>query len=295
MATNGAQSDRDALSPTMSDDGGRASFLSDATTLDASPAPLPCDAGLFLCTRVFVRTVASATTARLGFTAELPGVTGVISQAYRVMEGVISANGASRAVVIAGSYTTANTTIAVQAFGAYAFAPDPPTAADVFGSTPTVAPGLTSIAADPTGRFRGYCFGDTPTSFCVGVFDMQTWVTGATPPGTQPDCTSVSFSADGLTVFFASSGGSLVAGDTNGASDVFAVDLDADDDGMSAGWESVFRFSDLTAADGSLDADNNGVTNQQEFVAGTNPRGLFKYYLAEGALNAFFNTEINVF
>jgi hypothetical protein len=37
------------------------------------------------------------------------------------------------------------------------------------------------------------------------------------------------------------------------------------------------------------------VTNQQEFVAGTNPRGLFKYYLAEGAQNGFFNTEIAVF
>ena len=41
--------------------------------------------------------------------------------------------------------------------------------------------------------------------------------------------------------------------------------------------------------------DSDGVTNREEFPAGTHPRGLFKYYLAEGAQNGFFNTEIAVF
>jgi hypothetical protein len=295
VATNGAQSDRHSLSPTISDDGARVSFLSDATTLDASPDPLPCDPGAFVCTRVFVRTVASATTTRLLFTVDLPLVTNIVAQAYQVVEGAISGNGASGVVLIYGSYTTGSGQTFVQAFGAYAFPPDAPTAADVVGSAVPAGPTLTSMAVDTTGRFRGYCIADTPSTFRVGVFDMQTWVVGGPPQGPQPDCQSLSFSADGLTVFWASSGGTLVSGDTNAAFDVFALDLDVDDDGMSVGWEDYFRLSDASPADGSLDPDNDGVTNQQEFVAGTNPRGLFKYYLAEGAQNGFFDTEIAVF
>ncbi len=86
VATGGAQSDRDASAPSISDDGSRVSFLSDATTLDASADPLACDAAVLPCTRVFVRTVAGATTTRLGFTVSLPGVSGVVAEAHRVRE-----------------------------------------------------------------------------------------------------------------------------------------------------------------------------------------------------------------
>ena len=64
---------------------------------------------------------------------------------------------------------------------------------------------------------------------------------------------------------------------------------------MAMGWESHFGLNDADPADALLDPDNDGVTNRQEFAAGTHPRGLFKYYLAEGAQNGFFNTEIAVF
>jgi hypothetical protein len=73
------------------------------------------------------------------------------------------------------------------------------------------------------------------------------------------------------------------------------VDFDGDDDGISAGWETAFRLNDADPGDAALDPDNDGVTNQQEYRAGTHPRGLFKYYLAEGAENGFFGTEIDVF
>ena len=42
VASNGAQSDRASLLPTISDDGARIAFISDATTLVASPHPVPC-------------------------------------------------------------------------------------------------------------------------------------------------------------------------------------------------------------------------------------------------------------
>ena len=294
VATGEAQSDRDASAPSISDDGSRVSFLSDATTLDASPDPLACDAAVLPCTRVFVRTVAGATTTRLGFTVSLPGVSGIVAEAYRVRESVIAANGQSVAILAYGLVTTGSGQFSVDAFLAYSFAPGAPTAADVIGSTVGVrAPQLSSVAVDAAGRVRAFCAGEG-SAFAALVFDMQTWVGGGSPQG-LPDCEGVSLSADGLTLFFASSGGTPVAGDTNAAFDVFAADFDADDDGMSSGWENVFRLSDADPADALLDPDNDGVTNQQEFAAGTNPRGLFKYYLAEGAQNGFFNTEIAVF
>jgi hypothetical protein len=293
VATGGAESDRAARSPTISDDGTRVAFLSDATTLDPSGDPLACDPAVIACTRVFVRAVDAGTTTRLGFTVSHPGVTGIVGEAYRVTDSVIAGNGQSVAILAYGFVTTGGGQVSVDAFLAYSFAPGAPTAADVIGSVVSVRPSqLSSIAVDATGRVRAFCAGESP-AFRVLIFDMQTWAGGNGPQ--MPDCEGVSLSADGLTAFFTSSGSTIVGGDTNAAADVFALDLDGDDDGMSVGWETTFRLNDADPGDASLDPDSDGVTNRQEFAAGTNPRGLFKYYLAEGAQNAFFNTEIAVF
>jgi hypothetical protein len=80
-------------------------------------------------------------------------------------------------------------------------------------------------------------------------------------------------------------------GDTNGVADVFVVDLpdffDADDDGMDDRWEATFQVTD---ASGDPDAD--GLTNLQEFQAGSHPNGVARRYLAEGATGTFFQTAI---
>ncbi|MEO6008595.1 MAG: hypothetical protein ABIU38_11085 [Vicinamibacteraceae bacterium] len=295
VPTGGSQSDRDSRSPSISDDGSRVIFLSDAALDYPGADPLPCDAAALPCTRAYRRYVPSQVTARLGFTVKLPGVTGIIAQSYRVVEAVVSPNGSSGAVVIYGSYTTGSGQTFVQAFGPVSATDIFPAETDVFGSAVPSGPTLTSMAVDATGRVRAYCIGNTPTSFLVQVFDLQTWVSNSTSQGTPRDCEGVSLTADGLTAFFATSASTFVPGDTNAAFDVFGFDLDGDDDGMSVGWETNFRLSDANPADAFLDPDSDGVTNRQEYVAGTNPRGLFKYYLAEGAQNAFFNTEIAVF
>jgi hypothetical protein len=74
---------------------------------------------------------------------------------------------------------------------------------------------------------------------------------------------------------------------------VDVYDFDRDDDQMDDQWETAFGL-DTTAADGALDPDGDGQTNQQEHDAGTHPRGMFKRYLAEGAVNAFFTMRLAI-
>ena len=107
--------------------------------------------------------------------------------------------------------------------------------------------------------------------------------------------------ATGSTVYFSSADATLLPGgaDTNGVSDVFAVDLlsrfDRDTDGLDDRWEIAMGldYASSAGADGaSGDPDGDGVTNQQEQTAGSHPKGASREYLAEGADNAFFKTRI---
>lgn len=59
--------------------------------------------------------------------------------------------------------------------------------------------------------------------------------------------------------------------DENGRLSVQSVDDDADGDGMSDAWETLYGLNPNSAADGSLDPDADGLTNLQEFEAGTDP------------------------
>jgi hypothetical protein len=51
--------------------------------------------------------------------------------------------------------------------------------------------------------------------------------------------------------------------------------LDVDSDGIPDNWESDFGFNPGSAADRDLDSDNDGATNWEEYLAGTNPTNQF--------------------
>jgi len=47
---------------------------------------------------------------------------------------------------------------------------------------------------------------------------------------------------------------------------------DSDDDGMPDAWETANGLDQDSAADATLDADHDGMSNEQEYLAGTNPQ-----------------------
>jgi hypothetical protein len=70
---------------------------------------------------------------------------------------------------------------------------------------------------------------------------------------------------------------------------------DADGDALADDWEAAVGLNPTTAEDAAMDSDGDGLTNLQEFQAGSHPNGTARRYLAEGAANAFFTTRVALF
>ena len=78
------------------------------------------------------------------------------------------------------------------------------------------------------------------------------------------------------------------AGLTSGVSHQLVANMvvlaDTDNDGVPDTWETANGFSPTNAADASLDADGDTMTNWEEYIAGTNPTNALSYLKLDGAL-----------
>lgn len=111
--------------------------------------------------------------------------------------------------------------------------------------------------------------GGNPMGFMASteIFDPVTDTFTAGPPMTHTrieHCAATLL--DGRVLIAGGFGGVLL-----GSSELIAINLDADQDGMEDNWELAHGFSPTDRGDAILDADADGLSNLQEFLAGTDP------------------------
>lgn len=150
----------------------------------------------------------------------------------------------------------------------------------IFGETVSRLRATPSSSAD--GRFltlsvtNGASVAEPVAFTQVILYDL--WQTNATllsrsleGVGGNAPATSPTISADGRIVVFDGLASDLVPNDRNGMTDVFLARIgtaDTNGNGLDDGWESHYSLTGATAAG---DADGDGASNAQEFLAGTNP------------------------
>lgn len=94
-------------------------------------------------------------------------------------------------------------------------------------------------------------------------------------------------SADGRVLAFDSSAADFVANDRNFSGDVFLrrfVAVDSDNDGLEDGWE-ILQFGSLNVT-ADADTDNDGISNRDEFRAGTDPNSAASKFVVSTDVNS---------
>jgi hypothetical protein len=139
----------------------------------------------------------------------------------------------------------------------------------------------------------------TPAPAYAQPYGISQWNTsGATGMGCVSGPYVMSASAGEHSAGVPRTGGSyeLTGGFWSGGGPVL-LPTDQDTDFLPDAWEQTFGLAINCANvtdNASGDPDGDGKSNAEELANGTHPRGFFTRYLAEGAVNAFFRTDIAI-
>jgi len=289
-ATDGTQADLPSSTPAISDDGTVIGFASASTSLSSEPDPVVCERAPPACERPFVVDRVAGTTRRV----PMPDFV------TRVDQPPPFAPVTYRIEAVAVGVSPDGSTVFVNA--------------GVYSSVVSITQGFRA-ASWFFDRVHGHLSGH-PGRFAnaigVGAFDGRRVVTNAffqssTPSGTS----SIGDRITGLVATLASGdSGNLPSGTGLGANgryvlleftdisgihrDLFVRDLDPDADGMPSYWETFWGLNPAIGTDAAADPDGDGLTNLAEYTSGGHPFGTVFRYLAEGANNSFFTTNISI-
>jgi uncharacterized repeat protein (TIGR01451 family) len=173
-------------------------------------------------------------------------------------------------------------------------------AVSVRNAGPSPAPSVTMNVALPAGLTFLSCA--APSGSCSGSGNVRAVAYGSIGAGITRAITITAQATAALgstlqTTFNAASASVADPATSNNSATVpTRVSLpDADDDTLPNEWERRFGLDpdSSTGDNGRLgDADQDGLTNEQELAGNTHPRGFFHPLLAEGAQNGFFDVRL---
>ena len=294
VATSGAQADLPSVAPDISGDGTVIAFVSASTLLSAEPDTVPCDRAPPACPRAFVVDVPAGsmavTTRRIpappivtSRVVDTPG--GPLTITFRVEAGQVFVAPDGHSIAVNASSIPSEITNPAN-YEAESWIYDRTLARVTRHDTG-------GLYASWDGRRASYNrFVQGAGS--IGVLDGVTGLddlTATISSGALAFAGDVS--ADGRYVLFQSTASKVVE-DTDDAADLYVLDRDGDGDGMASTWETMFGLNPSDAADAAADPDGDLVNNLAEFQRGSHPNALHTRYLAEGASNGFFQTDIGI-
>ena len=288
ITSAGAQVNGASSQPAINYDASLIAFVSTASTLVSEPDPLPCG-GLPECARVYLHRRMVPETTRL---AVPPAILNT-GRPWTLTDVDVSADG--RYVAAQGTQQRFSHSIVT-----HGWIHDLVLATDIVGGAGGDDDDL-DLSADgkhyAVGPYRaGSQTVMTPEMIAIvdgdGLLLSEMFAaTNGTFPF-FPIYSGARLTADGRRYVASRIEGSMPAPGT--LSNVYVFSRDSDGDGMQSEWERWVGL-DPDMPSGADDPDGDGLTNLDEYVAGSHPRGFYRAFFAEGAESPFFQARYALF